>query len=127
MWLTLGLASLLADPDLIIRSSTNCPSAAAVVRELTSLLPARTRVGAEGAVKVDRASPARDALEEVDRVEISSESGKRSVRMRTSAGQVTQPREIPASLTCDEAARAAAFWLAAWQFQGGAELSVTPA
>jgi len=76
---------------------------------------------------VDRASPARDALEEVDRVEISSESGKRSVRMRTSAGQVTQPREIPASLTCDEAARAAAFWLAAWQFQGGVELPVTPA
>src|SRR3954468_18857166 len=107
MWLTLGLASLLADPDLIIRSSTECPSAAAVVREVASLLPAGTNVSAEDgglhAVKADGAARPGDAVKEVDRVEISAGAGKRWLRVRTSAGQVTQPRELPPSLTCDEA------------------------
>jgi len=127
MWLTLGLASLLADPDLIIRSWTECPSAAAVVREVASLLPAGTNVSAEDggalAVKADGAAKPGDAVREVDHVEISAGAGKRWLRVRTGAGQVTQPRELPASLTCDEAARAAALLLAAWQFPGGAELS----
>ena len=132
MWLTLGLASLLADPDLIIRSSTDCPPAAAVAREAESLLPAGTRVRADGAASTPvRAGPgaseAVDAAEGADHVEIFSRAGKRWVRVRTSAGQVTEPREIPAALTCGEAARAAALWLAALQFQGGAELPVTPA
>jgi len=126
MWLTLGLAFLLADPDLIIRSSTSCPGAAAVAKEATSLLPPGAKVGADGSApdgaKVDDASQARDALEKVDRVEITSEMGKRWLRVRTSAGQVTAPRELPAALSCDEAARAAALLVAAWQFQGGAEL-----
>lgn len=126
MWLALGLASLLANPDLIIRSSTNCPGAAAVVGEIAPLLPAGTTVAAEraapGASTVGAAGQA-----EVDRAEIFSGQGTRWLRVRTSAGQVTQPRELPASLTCEEAARAAALALAAWQFQGGVELPAAPA
>jgi hypothetical protein len=131
MWSTLGLALLLASPDLIVRSSTSCPSAVAVVRELTPLLPpgatvATAEAAGGAATGTDRAA------KEIDHADVSVGARTRWLRVRTSAGRISQGREIPASLTCDEAAKAAAVLLATWQFQGAASLpspslpSVTP-
>lgn len=114
MWLAFGLALLFADPDLVIRSSTSCPDAVAVMRELQPLLPAGASVVAGGE---DEGS-----AEGRDRADLSVDARTRWLRVRTGAGRVSRARALPASLTCDEAARAAAVLLAAWQFQGSVEV-----
>jgi hypothetical protein len=112
VWLALLFA---ANPGLVIGSATDCPSADDVVAQLAPLLPA----GMAAAAKDDVVH-----AEDPDRGDVSVEQGQRWVRLHRHNEAVDHERAIPASLSCAEAARAAAVLIAAWEFQGEAPIEL---
>jgi hypothetical protein len=109
LWLALVL---MAGPDLAVRSSLNCPSAAAVIARLESMLPAGASVVPER----------RGQRTTADRADLSIERGRVRLGLSGPDGQLRQSRYLPRNLSCGEAAEAAAVLLAAWCFQGRADL-----
>jgi hypothetical protein len=108
------LALWTAGAEMVVRSDTACPSAAAVAAEIAPLLPAGAHVTVSSA--------AGGGAPVADRAEVVSEHGRRYVRLRDSEGRVVRERALRARLDCDAAARAAAVLLATWEFQGQADL-----
>jgi hypothetical protein len=109
VWLAL---LLVANPVLLIASTSDCPRAGEVVAEIVPLLPAGMTAAETGG----------DQGEEIDRGEIALAGGLRWVRLRSHDERFNHERSIPRSLSCAQAARAAAVLLAAWEFQGRTEL-----
>lgn len=119
MWLFVAIA--LADPILMIRSASDCPAASAVVAEIAPLLPPDARLA------VAPSSGRDDDDLHVDSADILDDGQRRWVQLSGGDGRLIDRRELPPSLNCQEAARAAAVLLAAWQFQGRSALPLPKA
>jgi hypothetical protein len=103
---------VVANPVLVIGSATDCPGTAQILSQIVPLLPAGMTARETGAAGTD----------ENDRGEVTLVAGMRWVRLRSQEERFNHERAIPSSLSCAEAAQAAAVLLAAWEFQGRAEL-----
>lgn len=122
------MAFVLADPTLSIGSSSDCPAASAVATEIAPLLPAGARVATASSPGGRDDDDDRDAGRgDTLRADIVDDGGRRWVQLSGGDGRLIDRRELPLSLGCQEAARAAAVLLAAWQFQGRSALPPTPA
>jgi hypothetical protein len=119
MWALVTLALATGGGDLVIRSGTDCPAAADVAAELAPLLPAGASVTVAAPAP---AAPGPLPAGAADLVHIVVERDRRYVRLVEADGRVVHERILPASLGCAAAARSAAVSLAAWQFQGRADL-----
>jgi len=113
-----SLALTVGGPDLVIRSSSSCPSAPAVAAEIAPLLPAGVHVAVGTSDRVTE--------DETDRVEVFDQHGSHWVRLTASDGRVNDERVLPVGLSCAQAARAVAVLVAAWQFQGRSDLPQAP-
>jgi len=114
-WLLSAL--LLADPELVIRAADGCPGPSQIAAEIAPLLPARITV------TVDPDAHPRGA----DSATVAIQDGRRWIRLQDADGRLIQQRPLAPFLSCSEAARAAAVLIAAWEFQGRADMSSPPA
>lgn len=103
---TTGLAAQSGPPAVVtVRSTTDCPTAAAVEAALRGLLPA-ARAASEGPAEPDVADL---------RVEPGAAQGVTIVRLQTAGGTLVAEKPLPLPLTCLERADAAAVIVAAWE------------